>query len=92
MKVNFYATLRAFVGQKTVELSVSEPCCALDLARLIADRWPRLADQLFDTAGEISAQIQFLIDGRNVRWLPDRGATIISTSDVIDIFPPTAGG
>lgn len=92
MRVHFYATLRAAVGQKTVELPLAEGSCAQELALEIARRWPELAEQMIDDEGEISRQVHFMIDGRNIRWLPEGGATKLYSENVIDVFPPTAGG
>lgn len=92
MRVNFYATLRAIVGEKTVDLSIPDGSCAIDLARNIAERWPLLAEHVIDPQGEVSNQVQLMIGGRNIRWLPEGSATRIGPDDVIDIFPPTAGG
>ncbi len=92
MRVNFYATLRATVGEKTIDLPIEEGSMAIDLARMIAERWPELADQLLDEKGEVSKQVQFMIDGRNIRWLPEGSATRIQPGAIIDIFPPSAGG
>lgn len=92
MRVNFYATLRAVVGQKTVELALPEGACVQELAAEIARRWPVLADQIFDDEGNISRQVHFMIGGRNIRWLPEGSATPLFSKDVIDVFPPTAGG
>jgi len=92
MRVHFYATLRAAVGQKVVELSLAEGTSAKELALEIARRWPSLADRLFDAEGEISRRIHIMIDGRNIRWLPEGSATRLYAGNVIDVFPPTAGG
>jgi molybdopterin synthase sulfur carrier subunit len=92
MRVNFYATLRAVVGQKSVELPLAEGTCVQELALEIARRWPALTDQIFDREGEISHQVHFMIGGRNIRWLPQGSATPLFSKDVIDVFPPTAGG
>lgn len=92
MRVNFHATLRAIVGQKAVELPMAEGACVKELALEIARRWPALMDRIFDTEGGISHQVHFMIGGRNMRWLPEGSTTKLFSSDVIDIFPPTAGG
>lgn len=92
MRVNFYATLREAVGQKTVELLLEEGTCVQDVALEIARRWPALADRIFDTEGEITRQVHFMVGGRNIRWLPKGSATKLCSSDVIDVFPPSAGG
>jgi len=92
MRVNFHATLRTVVGQKTVELPVAPGSCALELARYVANRWPSLADQIIDSEGDVSRQVHIMIGGRNIRWLPEGSATPIGADDVVDFFPPTAGG
>jgi len=92
MRVHFYATLRAVVGQKTIELDLPEGTRAIDLARAIAKRWPELASRVIDDAGEISRQVHLMVDGRNVRWLPDGSATPLRADATIDVFPPSAGG
>ena len=92
MRVNFYATLRAAVGKKSIDLPMQDGGTALDLARMIAEHWPPIADQLLDRHGDISTQVQFMIGGRNIRWLADGSATQIRAEDIIDVFPPSAGG
>jgi len=92
MRINFYATLRAAVGRKSVDLPLADGACVKELASEIARRWPALTDQIFDTEGEISRQVHFMIGGRNIRWLPEGGETKLFSGDVIDVFPPTAGG
>jgi pimeloyl-ACP methyl ester carboxylesterase len=57
-----------------------------------AERWPDLAERVIDERGEISRQVHVLVDGRNVRWLPDGSATVLATDATIDVFPPAAGG
>ncbi len=92
MQVRFYATLRAVVGSKTIDVDVPAGARAIDLARAIALRWPALADRLIDDRGGLSRQVHLLIDGRNVRWLPAGSSTRLHTDSTIDVFPPTAGG
>jgi len=92
VRVNFYATLRAAVGQKTVNVCLPDGSSVLDLAEEIARRWPGLADRVIDDEGAISRQVHFMIGGRNVRWLPEGAATKLAAESVVDVFPPTAGG
>jgi len=92
MRVRFYAILRAVVGQKTIEVDLPSGARAIDLARAIALRWPELAAFVIDDRGEISRQVHVMVDGRNVRWLPDGSATVLHADATIDVFPPTAGG
>jgi MoaD family protein len=92
MRINFYATLRSTVGQKTVDLPLPDGADVRDLAHEIVRRWPTMVDRLFDSEGDISSRVQFMIGGRNMRWLPDGSATRLTANDVVDVFPPTAGG
>jgi molybdopterin synthase sulfur carrier subunit len=90
--VRFYATLRAAVGAREVELPLPEDARAIDLARAIAERWPVLADRVLDPAGGLSRQVHILVDGRNARWLPEGADTVLPPGATIDVFPPAAGG
>jgi molybdopterin synthase sulfur carrier subunit len=92
MRVQFYATLRDVVGEKTVDVAIPDGSTVRELALAIARRWPALAERMIDSDGEISRQVHFMIGGRNVRWLPDGSATAIAGNDRIEVFPPTAGG
>jgi len=92
VRVHFYATLRAEVGQKAVEVPLPAGSNVLDLAREIARRWPALAERVIDADGGISRQVHIMVDGRNVRWLPAGASTKLAGDEVVDVFPPTAGG
>ena len=93
--MSFYATLRGIVGTKTIEVPIDEGATVLDLARILAQRYPALAGHIFDgQAGQdaISRSVHFMIDGRNARWLPEGVQTPLRPEQTIDLFPPTAGG
>lgn len=92
MQVRFFATLRALVGAKSIELSLPEGSTVLDLARALVDRHPALAEHVFDDDGRIGRRVHFMIDGRSARWLPDGSATVIMPDTEVDVFPPSAGG
>lgn len=92
MKVRFFATLRAIVGAKAIEVDVPADATVVDLARELAERYPALAEHFFDEAGEIGRRVHFMVDGRSSRWLPEGGHTVIGPENEIDVFPPAAGG
>jgi molybdopterin synthase sulfur carrier subunit len=92
MRVSFYATLRAVVGAKHVELPLEPGATVMHLAQAIARRWPELAGQVLTEDGQLSRQIHIMIDGRNCRWLPNGPSTSLEPGQTIDVFPPTAGG
>ena len=95
MKIQFYATLRAVVGTKTIDHPVPDGTTALELAQSLVRRFPGLAEHLFgDNAAQdqIARSVHFMIDGRNLRWLPEGGDTRLAEGQSIDLFPPAAGG
>lgn len=92
MQVTFYATLRALVGEATVELALPEGATARDLVEELVRRWPRLRDTLLTEDGGISNRVNLCVDGRSVRWLPSGYGTVLTASASVDVFPPVAGG
>jgi len=92
MKVNFYATLRAIVGQKTIEANLPPRATARDLANVVVADYPALRAELLDANGEIQTRIKFFINGREAIYLDDKMDTVIQPDDKVDIFPPVGGG
>ena len=92
MKVNFYATLRSIVGQKTVEVDMLPQTTARDLVDLIIQDYPALRKELLDEKNEFSRFMKFFINGREAVYLTDKMNTIIQPDDKVDIFPPVGGG
>lgn len=92
MKVNFYATLRSIVGQKTVEVDMLPHATARDLVDLIIQDYPALRKELLDEKNEFSRFMKFFINGREAVYLQDKMNTVIQPDDKVDIFPPVGGG
>jgi molybdopterin synthase sulfur carrier subunit len=92
MKVNFYATLRAIVGQKTVEVDMPPNTTALELVNMVADRYPGLRAELLDAERRFQRHMKMFINGREAVYLENQFDTIIQPDDKIDIFPPVGGG
>ena len=92
MKINFYATLRPIIGQKTVELDVAEGVTAQQLIEQIVTEYPPLRAELLDENGKFFDYMKFFINGREVTYLEDQFDTVIKPEDKIDVFPPVGGG
>ena len=92
MKVRFYASLRAVVGAKTVELPLQEGGTVEDLAALAVEHHPELAPLLLDAEGALSGCVNVFVDGRSAIHLPDGLATRLTAEQQVDIFPAVAGG
>ncbi|MDH4016882.1 MAG: MoaD/ThiS family protein [Actinomycetota bacterium] len=91
MQVRFYATLRAIVGAKTIDVPLGDGSTVRDLAEVLVELYPGLREHVFDADGHIARTVHFMIDGRNTRWL-DGEATRLEPDQSIDVFPPVAGG
>jgi len=92
MKVNFFATLRPIVGQKTVELSLPKGTTAIQLVRLFVNDYPAMRRELLDADENFLPHMKFFINGREAVYLPDKFDTVIQPDDKVDIFPPVGGG
>ena len=92
MKINFYATLRAIVGQKTVEVDIPPGTTALELVNLVAARYPTLRAELLDAEQRFQRHMKMFINGREAVYYEDQFDTVIQPDDKIDIFPPVGGG
>jgi molybdopterin synthase sulfur carrier subunit len=92
VEVHFYATLRAEVGEKTIEVELPEGATVRELIGRLVESRPRLADAMLDERGRLSRHVHLLVDGRSVRHLK-RGVETPLRSDLnIDVFPAVAGG
>lgn len=92
MTVHFFATLRAIVGAKTMEFAVPAGTTVGALIEQIVTRFPPLRAELLDEEGQLHRYVHFLINGRDVRFLPQGMATPLTASEKIDIFPAVGGG
>lgn len=92
MKVNFYATLRQIVGQKTVEFDLPQETTAAQLVDSILEEFPRMRPELIDENGDLHSHIHIFINGRDVPFLENKLDTVVEPTDKIDIFPPVGGG
>ena len=92
MKVNFYATLRPIVGQKTVELVLPPNTTAIQLVLMFVKDYPAMRKELLDENDQFYPHMKFFINGREAVYLPDKFDTIIQPDDKVDIFPPVGGG
>jgi len=79
------------VGERSVDLPVSPGATVQELVDVLAARWPELSEHLFEEGGGLSRRVNVFVEGRNIRWLEGL-ATPLEPDQVVDIFPPVAGG
>lgn len=92
MNVNFYATLRQIVGQKTVKITVNLGTTAIQLVRKLVSIYPLMSNELLDENENFLPHMKYFINGRQSEYLPEKLDTVIQQDDKIDIFPPVGGG
>jgi MoaD family protein len=92
LRVRFYAGLRPVVGQNTVDVSLPEGATIQQLVDELVQRWPALRPYVLTNEGELSRQVNIVVDGRSIRYLADGLATRLSSEQEIAFFPALAGG
>ncbi len=92
MEVHFYATLRAIVGQKTVQVDLPPDTTALGLVETISEKYPALRAELLDAENRFQRHMKMFLNGREVVYLEKEFDTLIQPEDKVDIFPPVGGG
>jgi MoaD family protein len=92
VKINFYATLRAVVGGKTLQVTVPPPCTVRAALLAATEAKPELGAELWKAPGQLQDHIHVLLNGRNIRHLPQGIETPLRAEDALDIFPPVGGG
>ena len=92
MEISFYATIRAIVGAKTLEIDLPEGSSVQDLLDRLIERCPPLGEKILDPNGKLSRSVQVFVDGRSASHLPDGMETKLRADQAIDIFPAVAGG
>lgn len=92
MQVNFFATLRAIVGQKTVDFNCPEGSTLGELVNQIVTRYPDLRRELLDENGNLYGHVHVFVNGRDVPFLENRLNTVLKLDDVVNVFPAVGGG
>jgi molybdopterin synthase sulfur carrier subunit len=92
VKISFYATIRAIVGAKTLEIDLPEGSSIQQLLDQLVERCPSLAEKLLDPEGKLSRSVQVFVDGRSALHLPEGLETKLRDDQSVDIFPAIGGG
>ena len=90
MNIFIPTPLRPFAGgQDTVDVKGATVTEALDgLTRT----HPELRKHLFTGEGKVRAFVNLYLNDEDVRYLPAREATAVTSSDTLTIIPSIAGG
>lgn len=92
MRVRFFATLRAPVGGKEVELPLDPGSTVRDLVAGLVAAYPDLGPLILAEHGSLSRFVHVFVNGRGAIHLPDGLDTVLCANDDVDVFPAVAGG
>jgi sulfur-carrier protein len=94
VKVILYATLRAAVGSRIVELGpeIGPGSTVWDAVHALVARHPVLGSQLLDGDGQLWRHVHVMVNGRDAPYLQLGLDTPLSPDDTLDVFPPVGGG
>jgi adenylyltransferase/sulfurtransferase len=82
--------LRAFAaGKDAVEVNAGTISGALDE---LTQAHPDLRKHLFTSEGKVRAFVNIYLNDEDVRYLPSKEATSVSSGDTLSIIPSIAGG
>jgi sulfur-carrier protein len=82
--------LRAYVGGKdAIEVSATTISEALDS---LTQTHPDLRKHLFTGEGKVRAFVNLYLNDEDVRYLPAKEGTAVTSSDTLSIIPSIAGG
>ncbi len=92
MKVNYYATLREIVGQKTIDFDIPPDSTIGFLIQQMVNRFPDLRPALVDADGQLRGHVHVFVNGRDVPYLENQMDTVLKEGDTVSVFPAVGGG
>jgi adenylyltransferase/sulfurtransferase len=82
--------LRTFTsGQDSIEVNAATIASGLDD---LTGKYPELRKQLFTADGNVRAFVNLYLNDEDVRYLPAKESTAVTSADTLSIIPSIAGG
>ncbi|MEN4010787.1 MAG: ubiquitin-like small modifier protein 1 [Chloroflexota bacterium] len=92
MLVNLYATFRLIAKTKSLHLDLPAGATVRQAVEAMITRLPELRNHWINAEGQIHAHVHGFVNGQDVGTLPHGWDTPLQAEDVLDFFPPVAGG
>ena len=92
MQVNLYANFRLHAGIKTFTLDLPPGTSVNQAVLQIINQYPALRKDWLDENDCLHAHVHIFIDGSEVGTLKQGLDTPVQPENVLDFFPPVAGG
>jgi len=92
MRFQLYATFRLLAGQKAFTLDLPAGTTVRQAVWALVEHCPVLRPHWLDDAGEIHAHVHIFVNGQDINTLDLGEDLALQLDDVLDFFPPVAGG
>lgn len=92
MQANLYATFRLLANTRSIQLDLPSGTPLDQAITAIVDQLPVLRPHWLDECGELRAHVHVFVNGSDISTLPAGLRTPLQPGDVLDFFPPVAGG
>jgi MoaD family protein len=92
MQVNLYATFRLIANMKSFEIELPPGSTVVRAIKEVVRLYPALEKHWMDQAGELHAHVLVFVNSQDVFTLENALETLLQPGDVLDFFPPVAGG
>lgn len=90
VELQFYATLRDAVGEKSVTLEFADGTDVGEALRVTVGEYEGLESLLFDGDGDLRSHVTVALDGDPIR--EDRSDVTLSDGDTLVLSPGVSGG
>ena len=77
MKINFFATLRQIIGQKTIDFDLPENVAVRELVEIVVTRYPAMRPELLDGNGHLWPHVHVFVNGRDAPYLENGVETAV---------------
>lgn len=92
MQVNLFSTFRENAGTKNFNLDIAPNTTVMEAVSKIIRCYPGLRRLWLDENGLLRVHVVICVNQTDVMALPDGMETRLNPDDILDIFPPIAGG
>lgn len=90
MKIHIPTPLRVYSGkQDTVTVNAKTVGEALEA---LTNQHPELKKHLYSEEGKLRSFVNVYLNDEDIRYLPEKNATIVGERDALSIIPSIAGG
>lgn len=92
VKIRFFTRLREITDKREEEAEVENGKTVVELLELLEERYGQaFKDYIRDRRGKFRGNLQYLVNGKNVRFLQGF-ETVLEEDDTLAIIPPVGGG